>query len=56
MFTALMVTTFVSAIAINKGYYSVIAWIVLLTMNYRYVDLSIAKMISGGEWSKTRVT
>jgi hypothetical protein len=33
MVTAMMVTTFICAIAINNDYYVVVAWSVLLTMN-----------------------
>ncbi len=33
IYTAMMVATFISAIAISKGIYSVVAWAVLLTMN-----------------------
>jgi hypothetical protein len=33
LITALMVITFICAVAISNNYFSVVAWIVLITMN-----------------------
>jgi len=37
IFTATMVITFICAIAINKDYYSIFAWIVLLLLNLSFL-------------------
>jgi len=47
MFTAMMATTFISAIAISKHYYSVIAWIVLLAMNMGTLIYLLRKWSAG---------